>query len=139
MAVGLAAAAPASADNTNSNTNDNTNTNFGAYLGVDTGGEKTNWPPTQIDWPPSDIGGDCTEKGTPALPGLLRRPSCRWGPRPHPERSGVSGPPEALTGGRPGTGLIAHHPAAVDAVTFIVPQRLPAFSPAKWLPTAPLQ
>ena len=42
----LGTAVPAGADNTNSNTNDNTNTDFGAYLGVDTGSEKTNWPPT---------------------------------------------------------------------------------------------
>lgn len=59
----LGTAVPAGADNTNSNTNDNTNTDFGAYLGVDTGSEKTNWPPTQIDWPPADITGGA-EDGT---------------------------------------------------------------------------
>ena|ERR1700739_1455856 len=55
-AVALAPAGVASADNNNSNTNTNDVTQVG---GGDFGGagasENTNWPPTDLGWPPKEI------------------------------------------------------------------------------------
>ena len=55
--VALASAGPASADNSNSNTNTNDVTNLGgAGVGAGAGGtEATNWPPTDVSWPPSAV------------------------------------------------------------------------------------
>jgi hypothetical protein len=56
--VALASAGPASADNSNSNTNTNdvTNQGGGVSAGVASGGvESTNWPPTDVSWPPSAV------------------------------------------------------------------------------------
>jgi hypothetical protein len=57
--VALTSAGPASADNSNSNTNNNDVTNQGGD-GVGAGaasggGESTNWPPTDVSWPPSAV------------------------------------------------------------------------------------
>lgn len=56
-AVGRASAGAASADNSNNNTNTNDLTNVdGDYsTGATSSGENTNWPPTDLSWPPKDI------------------------------------------------------------------------------------
>jgi hypothetical protein len=54
--VALAAAGAASADNSNSNSNTNDVTSIGnPNYGSNTGSEKTNWPPTDLGWPPKEI------------------------------------------------------------------------------------
>jgi hypothetical protein len=56
--VAVATAGAASADNSNSNTNNNDVTQpasldgFGASSGAT---EKTNWPPTDLSWPPTEV------------------------------------------------------------------------------------
>jgi len=56
--VAVATAGAASADNSNSNSNTNDVTQFGGFdSGASSSGasEKTNWPPTDSSWPPSDV------------------------------------------------------------------------------------
>jgi len=68
------------ADNTNDNSNTNNNSDAGGYLDTGSGSDESkNWPPTKLDWPPSDIstaglgasgkgGGDSgSEKATPIV------------------------------------------------------------------------
>ena len=44
------------ADNTNDNSNTNNNSDAGGYLDTGSGSDESkNWPPTKLDWPPSDI------------------------------------------------------------------------------------
>ena len=65
-AVALAPAGVASADNSNSNTNTNDVTNLGGdgFAGIGSGNENTNWPPTDLGWPPKEIlGGGESENG----------------------------------------------------------------------------
>jgi hypothetical protein len=46
----------AHADNTNDNSNTNNNSDVGGYLDTGSGTDDSkNWPPTKLDWPPSDI------------------------------------------------------------------------------------
>ena len=56
--VAVTTAGAATADNSNSNSNTNDVTQFGGMAAAsETGGgatEKTNWPPTDLSWPPSD-------------------------------------------------------------------------------------
>jgi hypothetical protein len=55
-AVALASAGAASADNSNNNANTNDVTSIGnPSLGNTSGSEKTNWPPTDLGWPPKEI------------------------------------------------------------------------------------
>ena len=52
----LASSAIAHADNTNDNSNTNNNSDVGGYLDGGSGtADSKNWPPTKLDWPPSDI------------------------------------------------------------------------------------
>lgn len=52
----LGAAGVAHADNTNDNSNTNNNSDVGGYLGAGGGeDESKGWPPTKLDWPPSDM------------------------------------------------------------------------------------
>jgi hypothetical protein len=52
----LAMAPIARADNTNDNSNTNNNSDVGGYLDSGSGSDESkNWPPTKLDWPPSDI------------------------------------------------------------------------------------
>ncbi|HEX3547640.1 MAG TPA: hypothetical protein VHU62_13835 [Mycobacterium sp.] len=62
--VALASAGPTSADNSNSNTNTNDVTNLGGGgAGATSGTESTNWPPTDLSWPPSNVmNGDLASK-----------------------------------------------------------------------------
>jgi len=54
--VALASAGAASADNNNNNSNTNDVTSIGnPSLGNTSGSEKTNWPPTDLGWPPKEI------------------------------------------------------------------------------------
>ena len=55
--IAVATAGAASADNSNSNSNTNDVTQFGGFnSGASSGAsEKTNWPPTDSSWPPSDV------------------------------------------------------------------------------------
>ena len=58
--IALVVAAPAGADNSNSNTNNNDVTQVGGNDGSNGSGdsstdEDTAWPPTGLDWPPSDL------------------------------------------------------------------------------------
>jgi hypothetical protein len=56
--IAMAVAGPARADNSNSNTNNNDVTQVGGGDGDDssqTTDEDTAWPPTGLDWPPSDL------------------------------------------------------------------------------------
>jgi hypothetical protein len=54
--VALASAGAASADNSNNNANTNDVTSIGnPSLGSTSGSEKTNWPPTNMGWPPNEI------------------------------------------------------------------------------------
>jgi hypothetical protein len=57
LAFMLASSGIAHADNTNDNSNTNNNSEVGGYLGGDSSGsdDSKNWPPTKLDWPPSDI------------------------------------------------------------------------------------
>ena len=44
------------ADNTNDNSNTNNNSDAGGYLDTGSGSDESKmWPPTKLDWPPSDI------------------------------------------------------------------------------------
>ncbi|MDT5091875.1 MAG: hypothetical protein QOH60_1238 [Mycobacterium sp.] len=65
VVAALGLAAPASADNSNSNTNNNdvTQVGDGSNSSGETTDENTAWPPTDLDWPPSDLlKADDTEK-----------------------------------------------------------------------------
>ena len=64
-AVALAPAGVASADNSNSNTNTNDVTQVGGGdFSAGAGNENTNWPPTDLGWPPKEIlGGGVNENG----------------------------------------------------------------------------
>lgn len=64
-AVALAPAGVASADNSNSNTNTNDVTQVGGGdFSAGAGNENTNWPPTDLGWPPKEIlGGGENENG----------------------------------------------------------------------------
>jgi hypothetical protein len=54
--LALASAGAANADNSNTNTNNNDVTQQGGGDGSDmSGSEKTNWPPTDLSWPPKDV------------------------------------------------------------------------------------
>lgn len=55
--LALASAGAASADNSNSNTNNNDVTQLGSMDASDSSGasEKTNWPPTDLGWPPQEV------------------------------------------------------------------------------------
>jgi len=56
VAVALAPAGIASADNNNNNTNTNDVTqNGGADFSAGSSNENTNWPPTDLGWPPKEI------------------------------------------------------------------------------------
>ena len=70
----------AHADNTNDNSNTNNNSDVGGYLDTGSGSDDSKmWPPTKLDWPPSDIstaglsdsgkgGGDSgSDKATPIV------------------------------------------------------------------------
>lgn len=69
--VALSLAEPANADNSNANTNTNDVTNLGGD-GVDAGAsgtESTNWPPTDLTWPPSAVSnGDISGKNNDNSP-----------------------------------------------------------------------
>jgi hypothetical protein len=64
-AVALAPAGVANADNSNSNTNTNDVTQVGGGdFSAGAGNENTNWPPTDLGWPPKEIlGGGENENG----------------------------------------------------------------------------
>jgi hypothetical protein len=66
-AVALAPAGVASANNSNSNSNTNDVTQFGPddfSAGAGSSSESTNWPPTDLGWPPKEIlGGGENESG----------------------------------------------------------------------------
>ena len=58
VVVAVTTAGAATADNSNSNSNTNDVTQFGGMAAAsETGGgtEKTNWPPTDLSWPPSEV------------------------------------------------------------------------------------
>jgi hypothetical protein len=55
-ALTVAPVGVAHADNTNDNSNTNNNSDTGGYLDTGSGADESkNWPPTKLDWPPSDI------------------------------------------------------------------------------------
>jgi hypothetical protein len=66
-AVALAPAGVASANNSNSNSNTNDVTQYGPddfSAGAGSASESTNWPPTDLGWPPKEIlGGGENESG----------------------------------------------------------------------------
>ena len=64
-AIALAPTGVASADNSNSNTNTNDVTQVGGGdFSAGAGNENTNWPPTDLGWPPKEIlGGGVNENG----------------------------------------------------------------------------
>jgi hypothetical protein len=56
VALVLAPAGIAHADNTNDNSNTNNNSTVGGYLDSGSGSDDSKgWPPTKLDWPPSDM------------------------------------------------------------------------------------
>jgi hypothetical protein len=55
-ALVLAPTGIAHADNTNDNSNTNNNSTVGGYLDGGSGSDDSKgWPPTKLDWPPSDM------------------------------------------------------------------------------------
>jgi len=61
----LGGAGIAHADNTNDNSNTNNNSDVGGYLGGGSGSDDSkNWPPTKLDWPPSDISAGGVSNGS---------------------------------------------------------------------------
>jgi hypothetical protein len=68
VVVAVTTAGAASADNSNSNSNTNDVTQLGSPSAAnETGGggatEKTNWPPTDLSWPPSAISNGGVDSG----------------------------------------------------------------------------